>query len=306
MTIFAGRTTASVAVLALLMSSFAASTATFAADMLEDEVQDETLVEFGTGWYLRGDVGYTSNQNKRLAEQSTLAANQGRVIETIDQDNVFSYGAAVGYNVTPKLRFDVGIERLADSEFSVERPTTNLRPPCSTGSARFLTSDGFGGTTVVIRPSPIDNCIENETSSYSLHALTANAFYDIGDGFGRFQPFIGGALGLVRNKYEVSYDNITCTAQEEERCGPTDGNTADFGEQYTQEGNSNSGTAYHFLGAVMAGVSYDITDNLKFDTTYRYARMTQGALWGGPNGVEDAGIPTGFHTVKFGLRLEIW
>ena len=64
----------------------------------------------------------------------------------------------------------------------------------------------------------------------------------------------------------------------------------------------------------MAGLSYDITENLKLDVGYRYQNIDSGPMFGydsdsqlaGASGVQayDRGFET--HEIRAGLRYELW
>ena len=97
-------------------------------------------------------------------------------------------------------------------------------------------------------------------------ALMINALYDFDD-FGKFAPYIGAGVGIVRSDASVfSHDfanangisqtvNPTCIGP---RNG-TDGFACDFNDEDTSLG-----------WQLLAGLGYDITDNLTWDTSYRY------------------------------------
>ena len=276
-----------------------------AADMLADPAAPYTQVEFGTGWYLRGDVGVTFS-GIRNEQETTSSANGNQFSSEIDEDSVVSYGIGVGRRFTANLRGDITLENFATVERETRQPIAPNVAPCANGSVIRTVVDGFGNITTTYPDAVIDNCVEGSSNSFHLVRGMVNGYYDFGGDFLGFRPFVGGGVGLVRNRFTSAASNITCTPTTEQRCGPTDGGTADFGQAYTQQADGNNGVGYHLMGALHAGVSYAISDNLNFDVAYSYAKLVDEPLFGSANGIADADVPTDYHTVKVGLRYEIW
>ncbi len=284
--------------IATLLAGTALSLPAHAADMLADDTQVVTQVEYGTGWYLRGEIGFNFNQDKRDA-QTSLPINGIQQIENDDTDDVWNYGIAVGHRFTNNLRADISLEHIAEGQYSDYGTTTNLRSPCA--PAWLISADGE------YQPGhQITNCIEENSSSHHIVGSMATAYYDIDTSLLGLRPFVGAGVGIFRNAYTSSVGDITCQANAFEECRPTDGGTAEQGGSYTQIGTRNNGTSYHLAASLTAGVSYSLTDNLSLDTSYRYAHMFEDPLSGGGAALEAARVPTDFHTVKVGLRYEIW
>ncbi|RVG01622.1 porin family protein, partial [Sinorhizobium meliloti] len=63
--------------------------------------------------------------------------------------------------------------------------------------------------------------------------------------------------------------------------------------------------SWRFTYALMAGVSYDVTDRLKFDAGYRYSQIADGDMFGsgGAKGHDD-GLSR--HEFRVGLRFALW
>lgn len=146
----------------------------------------------------------------------------------------------------------------------------------------------------------------NPGSKASLRTNTAmlNAIYDFSD-FGRWEPYVGAGVGLVQGKLDaVAHDflngsastiNPSCLGGQSGNCAVSDKDTG-FGWQ------------------LLAGLGYDLTDNLTWDTHYSY-------LNGGPLKVDAAYTPSalsnvgalthqskldsiGAHTLMTGLRYK--
>ena len=298
--------------IALATATALACSALTGSAIAADDLYDPgvTEVEFGTGWYIRGDIGLTGHEILRNTEQADSANNSlTPIVETTDTNSVFSAGIGMGRRVSANLRGDIGYSYLADSETSMRQTVTNnFRPPCSNAFRQVASVDQNGNTIInVIGGQTIENCTEAAQTSYFLQSLMANGYYDFDSGFAGFRPFVGVGGGLIRTQYTSTSNDVTCSPGPEERCNPTDGSPAPlFGEQVTQEFGRNNGTSYHLAGSLSAGLSYAITDTLFLDTTYQYTHMFEDPLWGGSDGIEAANVPTDFHTFKVGLRMEIW
>lgn len=295
-------------VLALACSTF--STAAIAADDLYDP--EATNVEFGTGWYIRGDIGVTVHEYDRVSDVALpIPGSANLQTDESDTDNVLSVGVGVGYRFSKNLRGDIAYSYMAESESDTRSTTTNYRPPCSNAFVQTVQqdpNDPFGGTIIVLNPGhTITNCVESSETSYFVQTLMANLYYDFDTSFAGFRPYLGAGAGISRNQFEASTGNITCTPSTFEQCNPTDGvGQIGLGEQYTQEGSRINGTSYHLAGSLSAGLSYEISDNLFLDTAYQYTHIFDDPIVGGVDGIQAANIPTNFHTFKVGLRMEIW
>ncbi|MBN9037851.1 MAG: porin family protein [Rhizobiales bacterium] len=126
-------------------------------------------------------------------------------------------------------------------------------------------------------------CTSTDASTMSALLLMANAYADLGTWHG-ITPYLGAGLGGAR----ISWGDLE---------------------------NTTTGTAIHtgstnwrFAWALMAGASYCVTDKLKLDVGYRYARVAGGRMfeWGPAGAAIGAG--PGFdrgidiHQVRGGLR----
>ncbi len=274
-----------------------------AADILE--AQEVTEVEYGTGWYLRGNIGIAVTGDYFSSETSD--PDNGELANDSIGDSTFTWGLGAGYRLSNSTRIDFGYQHLGSGETQTRSSLDTLRSPCTNSFAKFTSLDANGNQiTYVLDGQTIENCTDQDSSSYNLQSFMGNFYYDFDTPMWGVRPFLGAGLGLVRHQYTSVVNSTTCTPNDTEQCNPTDGGIADFGEEYVQEGESNNGTAYHFAGQIHAGFSVALGDDLYVDTSYTYTRMAEDALWGGTNGLGDAGAPNDFHQVRVGLRWEIW
>lgn len=132
--------------------------AAHAADMPDLGYAPAPVQEFGSNWYLRGDVGYAMNQSPTLAAGNTYFAPVD--LYDTSMDDSWTIGGGFGVKATPWLRLDFTFDYRAESDFS--------------------------GT---IGPYTISGAFDNWT-------LLANAYFDLGTWNG-ITPYVGGGIGAA-------------------------------------------------------------------------------------------------------------
>ncbi len=131
------------------------------------------------------------------------------------------------------------------------------------------------------------SCTSTDVAAVTAIGLMANAYVDIGT-YGIVTPYVGGGIGGAY----VSWSNLENTA-----CDVSDSTNCDATVTH------NGAASWRFAYALMAGVSVDITCNLKADIGYRYRRVSAGKMFGyASNG--GPGYDKGFtsHEGRAGLR----
>jgi len=126
-------------------------------------------------------------------------------------------------------------------------------------------------------------CTSTDTATFSALLLMANAYVDLGTWHG-ITPYVGAGIGGAHVSWGDLHNITTGTA--------------------VHKGAAN----WRFAWALMAGASYCMTDKLKLDVGYRYARVNGGRMfeWGPAGAAVGAG--PGFdrgidiHQVRGGLR----
>lgn len=153
----------------LLCAAFAAGPA-LAADLLPPPPALDgygQVVELGTGWYLRGDLGYAdySSPNDRFFGSSTLPLLDGERL-----DGTFVVGGGVGYRFNEWFRADATVDYRARAGFEGTRP--------------FPTYDvGY-----------VHDRGELDSLSFML-----NGYVDLGTWSG-ITPYLGVGVGLASNR----------------------------------------------------------------------------------------------------------
>jgi opacity protein-like surface antigen len=250
----------------------------------QEEVYEEAVpVEIGSGWYLRGDIGYS------LARSTTgpftfRSFDVGTASYTSTTMNPARYGGGInagigfGYRFTDWFRSDLTLERF-DLPAS---GTAALGTPCAGQAA---------GTT----------CNANFSSVLSAYSLMANAYVDLGT-FARFTPYVGLGAGLVRASW--------LTGTVDYNCVPGVAACAAGNPQAQLDGL----TSYRFSYAAMAGVAFDINKNFKLDLGYKFRAVGGGNSHNFSAADQAAGATgaqvtaPGFmsHEIRLGLRYELW
>ena len=249
-----------------------------------DPVEEYVPVEIGSGWYLRGDVGYAfapspSGQfTYRTFDPLTATYGQSN-FATGDISTNVTFGAGVGYRFTDWLRADVTIDGFR-ARFD---GTTTSGTPC-------IGTPAFAGTS----------CRSEDSARFSVMSLMANGYADLGTVVG-FTPYIGAGIGYSLISFADLTNNVYCV-----------GATCPVG--YVGTSAHGGVKDFRFTYAAMAGVSYDISNNLKVDLGYKYRRISGGDMFNwdafsanaGATGVQGKDPGFSSHEVKLGLRYELW
>ena len=294
--LFCARAKASLA-LAFLMTTQSA----FAADMpfLTPPPLIERPVEFGAGWYLRGDVGFSNTESPVIiADIVNKLAWKGSVSE----------GLGFGYQYNSWLRTDFELDR------AVFRPSGSGAPLwCPSGevvdwpAATANVSSPSAGQPAGYLYDPRETCTPVFTSSIDRWTPTFNAYIDLGHWWG-VTPYVGAGLGfsyIQSSASETLYQNwngqpwapnlgvggvplgwITANGFNTVPIVPVPGVPPLFTYaasyvnpnfawpwQSISYGQSLKKTAWKFSWNLMAGVSYDLSQNLKLDLHYRFLNV---------------------------------
>jgi len=188
------------------------------------------------GWYLRGDIGFSSERGKNFYETGLVPAPTSvqNSADGFETGGLFRLG--VGYQFNSWLRFDV---------------TGEYRSPATWNS--FDTAN-FNGTLIP----------EHVTFRKSEVVALANVYADLGTWW-CVTPFIGGGVGVAGVKF-ASFQETAIAG-----LSPTQGgfliNANNFAEDQTQ---------WNFAWALHAGLSYKVTPGFSVELAYRYLNMGDG------------------------------
>ncbi|AVT78336.1 hypothetical protein RPPS3_42740 [Rhodopseudomonas palustris] len=262
----------------ILMAAGAASlvaSAAMAADMPiapPPAYAPPPVEDFG-GWYLRGDVGFSNQQVKRLdnALDSTLLTQR----QNLDFASAGIYGIGVGYQFNNWLRTDVvGQYRGKSSFHGTDNNTFN-----NGGTI------GYGADTY--------------TATKSEWLVMANAYVDLGTWW-CITPFVGAGIGGAR----VTVANFT-----DQNVGSLfpPGSGVGPGVAY-----GDTASRWNLAWAAHAGLAYKVNPNVTLELAYSYLDLGKGVTgdlraFDGTNNIYN---PTTFrditsHDLKLGVRWNL-
>jgi len=211
---------------------------------------NEGPVEWGSNWYLRGDVG---------AAQLSPSTINGVVLAN-SFPNSWNVGLGGGYKFNNWFRGDVTV----DYESLYHRNSYQYAMlPCQIGAV----ADPANPLNIFPVYSGCYPRVRNRTESM---LVLANAYLDLGNWYG-FTPYIGAGVG-VNVLYQqsqmnwfmgngVSYAGVTWS-------DPRNGAT--YMANWDQR---RDGTYLRIAYAFMGGVAYDIDEHWKVDLGYRFVNM---------------------------------
>jgi opacity protein-like surface antigen len=210
-----------------------ASTATYAADLSVPIMPQPVEV---SGWYLRGDIGFSNQQLRDLTNIQDVNNSVQNI--GLGFDGAPLFGLGVGYYFNDWLRFDA---------------TGEYRSRANFHGTQVITS-GFGTIT------------DEYTASKSEWLFLLNGYVDLGTWSG-FTPFIGAGVGTARNTISSFQDICTVCPAGGVAFGDTFSKwnfawalhaglaykvtrnfTLDLAYRYVDLGDAASGDLYNYLG----------------------------------------------------------
>ncbi|MBN9062876.1 MAG: hypothetical protein BGP06_11215 [Rhizobiales bacterium 65-9] len=189
-----------------------------------------------SGIYIRGDVGMGVMGDVKGSYHNLGPAFAATTINYHNGEfgNVGFAGVGVGYQFNNWLRFDL---------------TGELR-----GSAKIAFRDTYA--------NPFQTGTNSISGTLNSSVFLANAYIDLGNWYG-LTPFIGAGVGFAHHRVSP-LDDVGTNSPIPQTVPPTV-NVAVGGF----EGKSKNNVAW----ALMAGLAYDVTPNVKMELGYRYLNM---------------------------------
>jgi opacity protein-like surface antigen len=246
-----------------------------------------TSVEFGSGWYLRGDIGYSVHSGSRGTYYSSAYGDDtDYASESLGGNESYSIGA--GYIFNNMLRGDITLEHNEGV----------------TWEGRSKSADC--GTV------PGD-CLFEAEAELKRTSIMANGYYTVGN-FAGFRPYVGGGIGIS----DVSWNDYgfqqLCQVDPGEDCdfGTHSGVGTDRETYYGPAGTVSTNNGIALTYALAAGLDYRINKNWVVDMGYKWTHISDNIMI--KEDADGPGVPGGdssfnaidLHEVKIGLRYEIW
>jgi opacity protein-like surface antigen len=213
---------------------------------------DDVPVEFGTGWYIRGDIAAAQDNANAFGRASLLG---------MKPPNGWSAGLGAGYKFTNFLRADLTV----DYRSPVTTNGIAGQQPCIVGTSPIINGSG-----VTIGSDPIfDNCTGIAHSRLNRTHVLANAYVDLGT-WSRFTPYVGAGVG-VNVTYSKAQLNWFMSNQSPYNITFTDSFSGNVFHEFMD--TQRTGYRYNLAWALMGGVAIDLTPHLKLDIGYRYLNL---------------------------------
>ncbi|MCC2111642.1 MAG: porin family protein [Hyphomicrobiales bacterium] len=254
------------AVLVTMMASAYAS----AADMYEPAIVEhspEQPVEFGSGWYLRGDIGVTF-WNRPSVAFDTPQFVTATSVAGVDLEDTISISGGFGYRFDEYFRADMTLDYYTESDFYAA-----VAGNCLTGTS---------------------NCTTAEQAKLAAYVFLANVYVDLGN-YAGFSPYVGAGIGAAWMEWDRATSQVTCTSA----CGA-------FATPYTTTISRDNYQGWRFAYALMAGVGYDITPDLTVDLGYRFLSIADGSIAKAGSTTGSVSYSDLYsHEVRLGLRYKI-
>ncbi len=250
----------------LVATASTASTTLRAADLdpgyAEIPALQETKVEFGSGWYIRGDLAAT-----RILH----ATSSNPTFDTTDPASIptaptisFNSSSDLGYTASLGAGYQFNKWFRADAVFDFHEPVASNysgAPKSCPGSY----TENAAGTYVLGQ----EGCIPHYGANLQTYDVLFNGYIDLGTWY-NVTPYVGAGVGLAFGHYSASSNYFQSN-------GVPYHNTITYppsGEVFYEDfDSSKSGTYYNVAFALMAGIAIDVFDHTKLDIGYRYLNL---------------------------------
>ena len=222
------------------------------------------------GWYLRGDVGWSSQRADGFSQNgfggAPLPASVAQITSEFTSAGIFGLG--LGWQYNSWLRFDV--------------------------TGEYRTSSQFRGFDVV---TAIDGTLipEHPSVNKTEWVFLANAYVDLGTWW-NVTPFVGGGVGFAHIRLNGFTDFAIAAL------GPGGG-------LLNANNSAPDGKDTNFAWAIHAGLAYNVTPGFTIELAYRYLDMGDGVTGSPITGFDGTLQGTDFHLdgitshdVKLGVR----
>jgi len=253
---------------AALITTFAGQA--LSADMLRQPAEPrigapEQAQEWGTGWYLRGDIGVSREQAPAFFPGG-MPGFDGK------QLTLGSVSVGAGYKLNNWFRMDMTYDY-------------RQRIKNSADSAAFDCPVEIRGLNDPVTGNPVgvyavnNQCVARQAAKLTRQALLTNAYFDLGTWAG-VTPYIGAGVGVAHGRVRATYDWIDQASGT--HYGPTltlpggypvvwmdaFGNpvppgVSNFGVQDRRAGLNR--TRINFAWAGMAGFAINVSPNAQID-----------------------------------------
>lgn len=278
-----------------------------------DAQQPEPMVEWGSGWYLRGDIGPYQDLGVSVSP-----------FEKKKKRNSVEFSGGFGYQFNNWFRMDATYEYFMNRTRNSTAPGAVVCPYASRGLYR----DNYDATGAIVSQTNIgiaydanERCNVNTGSRLGVQGALLNAYADLGT-YGIFTPYVGAGAGVflhhasASTSFAKSSDGSSYAADLTAPTGypliwinPLTGRAASpypniaFAKQNWNGKYSKSVTKFGW--ALMAGVGIELSQGFKLDIGYRYLNAGQFRSMPDPRTGQTKTTNLNNHQFKIGLRYQI-
>lgn len=247
-----------------------------AADIDPAYIEDSggTLVEYGSGWYLRGDIG-----TFHASGTGGYGVGGSGDFSGVSLFEDVSLSGGFGWIFNNNLRGDLTVSHFTGMDFSGQSDFYACGLP-------FL-----------------GECRTADTANVTSTAFQANAYYSP-FAAGGFTPYFGGGAGLAR----VNFDRTVvtrCRLDPGEDC-PIAVHSGGGGQELwtATTATSASNVSTMLVLSAMAGLDYRLNDRWTVDLGYKFT--THRDVGFGSNATVPTASALNIHELRVGMRYEIW
>jgi opacity protein-like surface antigen len=242
-------------------------------------LDSEPMVEFGSGWYLRGDLGYATisrpSYGYSVTDPMLVSTAPGALVgDPMRRDGILGSTVGLGYAFNRWFRSDVTF----DWRQNVAGTFSQLFTP-SGGAGGCVISDQSvtDKTTGIATLIPdLTSCYKTDKTQIRSWSGLVNVYGDLGTWF-NITPYVGGGIGLSNLRTSTSEDwffsngvPYQSSAARNTWCTTTTKNCYSVGYRGPLPAHD---IRTNFSFALMAGIAYDLGPHLKLDIGYRYLNM---------------------------------
>ena len=274
---------------AVLLPQAPALAADYDPPIYVDQAPEYQPVEVGSGWYLRGDIGYAFSHPFKKREDFNPTSNYDY------KSNEFTGSIGAGYHLNDYLRAELNFGILPTNKFS----DTVLMPDACRGHTNVV----VGTDPIVLQPvAATQDCNVGNFGSNKAYTVMANAYVDLGTYVG-LTPYIGGGLGLAYTRYAKSVGKKDCKEIPTNSSG-AGGFFCDDPAGY--DGQTDSQSKFNLAYSLGAGVAYQVSKNVSLDVGYEYFAIPGGKYVAYDDGQFNIRKGLDYHQVKVGFRYDLW
>jgi opacity protein-like surface antigen len=225
------------------------------------------VAELGSGWYLRGDIGYVDYEKPGEKPYGVPVVP----FDTERLKSTYSGGLGFGYKFNSWLRADVTGDYRGDSRFDAL-------------SSRTRYTEGYS----------------QDRGKLQSSTLLLNGYIDLGT-WGGITPYVGAGIGVAQNRLHNYSGQVVCLTI---ACGdPTVGASYPLGPQ--PKTFVPTGMRTNLAWALMAGASMELMPGVLLDAGYRYVNLGEARTKLDQYGVGTRTKDLRAHEIRLGVRYMI-